>query len=538
LTELEKIHEQLMQSKDSTVANSVLATINTAAHQTQATTRVKTVLQQVANPNSVTNIADKEKLSKLHATLENASKQGNELASSILNVNAKTSVADIAKLQERIMQSKGQPLATELAEMTKKAVDTVVPMTNRVQTVSQQDYQAVKDMWRDNYHKLEVPQGMAGTREEWIKDDINRIDSIVKQLSSSNPDEVKQGLDQVSNILPFLMIGGFSQTEIVAYLQAKQEAAKEVSAELAKEEEEKVTVEVKHTAAQGTMAATMSEPEPASTSVASSVEDEAADSPLSNLSSVSVEQPQNTNEILTTVNVKLPKMQDIAKYETMALTHDKAKYADVQKINDVLENIADPAKITDGSEREKFASLHAKLLDAKGKGDTTASAFLSAASVVGKTDGSVPLPAIATSNNAQIQQTDYDEVKKLWEENYRTLPVSAGFSNDNKGRIDWIKADIAAMQQIIDLLTAPDTEKKNEGIKKLSGLLPFLLLGGFSYDDMAHYLRVKIEAGETVRKSLEEEEGKMISVPTSAAQEEHKEMAAHTGGDGKDEKNN
>jgi hypothetical protein len=543
-SEIEKIRETLLQaqsnSKESTVANSVLSTINNTAHQTQAATQVKTVLQQVANPNSVTNIADKEKLSKLHESLENASKQGNDLATSILSVSPKTPISDIAKLQERIMQSKGQPIANEIAAMTKKATETTLPTTNRVQTVSQQDYQAVKDMWRDNYHKLEVPQGMAGTREDWIKDDVNRIDSIVKLLSSTNPDEVKQGLDQVSNILPFLMIGGFSQTEIVAYLKAKQEAAKEVSVELAKEEEEKVTVEVKHTAAQGTMAAAMSEPEPSPASSINSsspsADEEASDSPLSNLSAVTVE-PQTNNEILTTVNVKLPKLQDVAKYESMSLSHDKAKFADVQKIHEVLEQIADPGKVTDGSEREKFASLHTKLLDAKSKGDATANAFLSAASVVGQTDGAVVVPAIPTTSTNQIAQSDYDEVKKMWEENYRTLPVPSGFSNDNKGRIDWIKADASELQQTIELLNAPETEKKNEGVRKIAGILPFLLLGGFSYTDMAKYLTIKVEAGETVRKALEEEESKMISVPTAAQQEEQKEMSAQAENENKDQNN-
>jgi len=95
------------------------------------------------------------------------------------------------------------------------------PIVNRVQTVSKDDYEAVRAMWKENYTKLEVPQGMAGSRSEWMKDDIGKIDKIVGLLSSTDKEKVQQGMDEVSNILPFLMMGGFSQTEIYRLSESK-----------------------------------------------------------------------------------------------------------------------------------------------------------------------------------------------------------------------------------------------------------------------------------------------------------------------------
>ncbi|HEY9658281.1 MAG TPA: hypothetical protein V6C65_07505, partial [Allocoleopsis sp.] len=160
-------------------------------------------------------------------------------------------------LQDKIMDAKvkGDPVATQVAEATEKT--TSVPQVNRIQEVHSEDYQAVKDMWKENYRNLEIPEGMSGSRSDWIKDDISNIDEIVGMLSATDQEVVTQGLQEVSNILPFLMVGGFSQTEIVAYLKAKQDAAKEVAAELAAEEETKVSVEVKKKEAEKTMAATM-----------------------------------------------------------------------------------------------------------------------------------------------------------------------------------------------------------------------------------------------------------------------------------------
>ena len=100
---------------------------------------------------------------------------------------------------------------------------------------------------------------MSGSRTDWIKDDVSNIDEIVGMLSSTDQEVVTQGLQEVSNILPFLMVGGFSQTEIIAYLKAKQEAAKEVAAEIIAEEETQVSVGVANKATELTMAATMDE---------------------------------------------------------------------------------------------------------------------------------------------------------------------------------------------------------------------------------------------------------------------------------------
>jgi hypothetical protein len=43
----------------------------------------------------------------------------------------------------------------------------------------------------------------------------------------------------VATLLPFLLLGGFSKTEVIAYLKAKQEAAKSVLEDFKKKEGDK-----------------------------------------------------------------------------------------------------------------------------------------------------------------------------------------------------------------------------------------------------------------------------------------------------------
>ncbi len=259
--------ESLKNNLSATASSHVSKSVNSAiSHDAQATTKIKDVLKQVAAPVSGATApgaksAAPQQVTKLRGTLEKASKEGNQLATSILKVNDKTSADEIVALQKKIQEAKakGEPVATEVAALAEQTA--ALPTVNRVQTVSKEDYQAVRDMWKQNYQNLEVPQGMAGTRAEWIKDDIASIDETIGLLSSSDQDKVEEGMEQVSNLMPFLMMGGFSQTEIVDYLKAKQDAAKDISQVLTKEEEEQVTVGTKHVAAEGHLEATLEDDE-------------------------------------------------------------------------------------------------------------------------------------------------------------------------------------------------------------------------------------------------------------------------------------
>ena len=149
--------------------------------------------------------ADKQRFSELHEAFERASNEGNDLAASILKVDDKTPVEEIEALQSKITDAKkkGEPIATQLSALGQK---TTLPQDNSVQKVSQEDYQAVRDMWKQNYNNLEVPEGMAGKRIDWIKDDIASIDETIANLTSTDDEKVKEGMDQVSSLLPFLMM--------------------------------------------------------------------------------------------------------------------------------------------------------------------------------------------------------------------------------------------------------------------------------------------------------------------------------------------
>ena len=704
-----EIREKLTKESNSgnTLATSILTAANTASKRsnTATTSQIKSMLTQIANPQAAaaagsSSVINREKLSKMNESLIQAKKDGNTLATAILGVTDKTPPIEIEKLQEkiRIAKEKGEPVATQIAAAMEKK--DVLPVANRVQTVSKEDYQAVKDMWKENYKNLEVPEGMAGTRTEWVKDDISKIDNIISLMDSKDEEKISKGMEEVSSILPFLLVGGFSQAEIVSYLKAKQDAAKEVVASLDQDEEDKVSISVKRTAT-------------ATSQMSASISDDSGDddSNSSNISSVSktiinpLAVSQATNEILKLTNLELPKLTDIVKYEVRSLTKDKTESERIEKMQTVLEKIGDPKNITTEAERAQYEMLREKLGQESLSGNVTASVILAAVSnidgVVGQINvtlnelktiltqianpqnieatedrdyytrlheyldneskqtnnklaqsilnvndvtstsdiqiikeqlnsssmGVSALPQVGVALNdfvkvkqlrtviseilspdkivsksgsqtytnilksvqeaskkgdalaalllsvnpktsdvslnqihkklvdaekkgdpiaksvlaqvaepgalssanrlREITPEEYQEAKDLWEKAYKQYFVPEGFTQDTKGRLEWINKDIKDIEETIELLGSNDEDKKKTGIKKVSSILPFLLLGGFSFNEMIKYLQTKVEAARSALKFIEEEEDKSVEVSSNKQEEKPASMQAN-----------
>ena len=215
-------------------------------------------LSMVANPEKATFPAEKEKFVSLREQLIHEKEKGNTLASSILETSEKISKAEIvgdqratreaALIEELLTREKrekaagaGTPLAGPHGVVRPHEV---LPIVNKVQQVSVEDYEEVRKLWTENYHQLSPPKDLSGQeadRETWIKNDIDRVNQAIVLLTSSDQAKVNEGMEMVANILPFLLIGGFSKSEVTAYLKAKMQAGKSVLEELLRKREEEET---------------------------------------------------------------------------------------------------------------------------------------------------------------------------------------------------------------------------------------------------------------------------------------------------------
>lgn len=259
------------QSGNQAATNILNAAKNVAiASTTSIQTSVQNILRQISNPTTIASITQRTKVTQIKQRLEQEKARGNPIAVTVMKALQMPTVtkeeAEKVKTELKAAEDKGDPLAIALLAMLVQAQEaqapaTPLPTANRVQQVSLDDYEAIKSMWTENYQTMDVPQSIHGqiSRKDWVSDDINDITTTINLLSSPDATKQQEGMKQVSNILPFLMIGGFSQNEIVSYLKAKLEAAKSVKGELdRKEAEEESMVETKKKEAEAQKTMTMS----------------------------------------------------------------------------------------------------------------------------------------------------------------------------------------------------------------------------------------------------------------------------------------
>lgn len=218
------ITTQTFNTKVSQVTNSILKTANMnvptlqdiarieASSNKDETQRVNTTLEKISNPRAAESSTQREQFRTMRDQLIQEKQKGDPVAASVLSAATAASETKVT------------------AQGTAPAAHTTVtlPAVNRVQSVSLEDYESVKKMWQETYEKQEAPKTSSGQmdRKEWVEQDMSKIEEAINKLQSHDPKAVKEGMSMVSSILPFLLMGGFSQTEILAYLKAKQEAAK------------------------------------------------------------------------------------------------------------------------------------------------------------------------------------------------------------------------------------------------------------------------------------------------------------------------
>lgn len=116
-----------------------------------------------------------------------------------------------------------------------------IPITGKpvkVPSVDLEEYEEIKQMWLNHYRLSEVPVSeKIASRQKWLEHDVKAIQNAIDKISSVVPEIKKQGFDEVAAILPFLLLGGFSENQTLVYLKAKLAAAKQVLEEMITEEE-------------------------------------------------------------------------------------------------------------------------------------------------------------------------------------------------------------------------------------------------------------------------------------------------------------
>lgn len=191
---------------------------------------VETVLNNLRNPVAVTTPAERRQFETIKQEFTERAVKGDQVAQNV--VQAANPVTT------QIIRA-ATPLPTkDLREALLKKGPVVLPQAGRLPgktkaTVSLQDYEDVKSMWLNHYRQSETPLSeKIRSREDWLEADVKGLTNALNLLTSASKENREKGHEQVADILPFLLLGGFSEIETITYLKAKLEAAKQIQTEL------------------------------------------------------------------------------------------------------------------------------------------------------------------------------------------------------------------------------------------------------------------------------------------------------------------
>lgn len=231
-----------------------------------------------------------------------------------------------------------------------------------------------------------------------------------------------------------------------------------------------------------------------------------------NVGSINV--PEVNADLLNLSNLSLPSMRDISRYEGALLSGRGYGKDEANKIYEALNRLSGKSPITTPAERERFTAIREKIVKESQSGNSVANSIL-AASMAG---GDTPLPE--KNSVQQVNLDDYEEVKNIWQENYRKIDPPAGPDGNPRDRKSWLKEEVKKIPEVIDLLLSPDPQKQKEGKERVSKILPFLLLGGFSKEEIVAYLKAKLEAAKVVLNELLQVEGQAEEVEVTKTKQE------------------
>jgi hypothetical protein len=105
---------------------------------------------------------------------------------------------------------------------------------------------------------------------------------------------------------------------------------------------------------------------------------------------------------------------------------------------------------------------------------------------------------------ASVSIEDYEEVKSMWTDQYEKGEVPV--SDTIKDRKEWLSTDILAITNILNKLLSADTTLRSQALDEIGYILPIFMVNNLKGEELAVYLKAKLEAAKQVKQMTEKSE--------------------------------
>ena len=243
--------------KEDRVAKQILSATSTSSlERIQAKTQIlRTIPQQTVSPVIRTSlsslITNSSAISKISQVTQLTTQQVQQVINSFVTNSSsspttiieqvaketgikKDKVANVIKSSAESLGKEKSAVLAQIAE-PEKNIEKIIQVPP---SVSIEDYEQVKKMWREQYEKGEVPVTENITsRQQWVDQDVVFITNALNKLMTTDEKVKNEGLDDLAYILPIFLINNLKGEELFVYLKAKLEAAKMVQENLQREKD-------------------------------------------------------------------------------------------------------------------------------------------------------------------------------------------------------------------------------------------------------------------------------------------------------------
>ena len=103
-----------------------------------------------------------------------------------------------------------------------------------------------------------------------------------------------------------------------------------------------------------------------------------------------------------------------------------------------------------------------------------------------------------------VSLEEYEQVKHMWQDQYEKgeVPVAENI----KTREQWVNNDIVFITNTLNKMLSSDEKLKQEGLNDVGYIIPIFLINNLKGEELAVYLKAKLEAAKTVREQKEKEQ--------------------------------
>ncbi len=214
---IKALHETILQKEE---------LVTTLSHQTNVE---KQVIKQI-----LTQAKDEEEFKQLSSDPQKLT----VLSQIYTTILQSDELVDEVSKQTGVRREVIEKTITEALPKVAEAEQNIEQAVPVPPTVSIEEYENTKKLWKHHYLKGEVPVSENITsRKEWVEQDIIYLTNILNKLLSDDEKLKEEAMEELSYLLPIFIINDLSPEQLLVYLKAKLEAAKEVKEELEKEEE-------------------------------------------------------------------------------------------------------------------------------------------------------------------------------------------------------------------------------------------------------------------------------------------------------------